>query len=132
MRGLILLPLLALAACEDTNEDAKSIAYEGRSTLTVPLENKAKAAATAVTVSALDGRYGASAADCDPTNRYMTEYLEIEGPTLSYRGQTQAISVVREGALVLRGGEEIERRGEGLVRWPDQRRKRTVYTRCPD
>lgn len=131
MRGLILLPLLALAACEDTAEDAKSIAYEGRSELTVPVEEKAaKAVATAVAVASLDGRYGASAADCDPSNRYMTEYLEIDGPNLAYRGETRAIAVVRDGALVLRGGEELKRLGNALVRWPDQRRKRTVYTRC--
>lgn len=123
----IILPFLALAACEDTVEDAGSVAYEGRSELTVSASDDLDAGASS---PSLDGRYGASAADCDAGNRYMTEYVEIEGPTFIYRGQESTIAIVREDAIVLRGGEELARDGGALVRWPDDRRKRTTYARC--
>ncbi|MBW0145571.1 hypothetical protein [Sphingomicrobium clamense] len=131
MRSLSILALLTLIACENTVEDAGSVAYEGPSELTAaPDDPQRDAVVAAGAASGLDGRYGASAADCASDNRYMTEYLEIDGPTLSYRGQDSVIAIVREDSIVLRGGEELAREEDRLVRWPDQRRKRTVYTRC--
>lgn len=126
MRNAALLAAFALAACKDTVEDAGSVAYEGPSQLTVSDE----VAGDAAGAPSLDGRYGASAADCEPNNRYMTEYLEIDGPTLTYRGGAREISMVHEDSITLRGGERIERDEDTLVRWPDQRGKRTAYTRC--
>lgn len=126
MHRLSALILMAgLSACDGTVEDAESVAYEGRSQLTVAPD------AAVEEEPSLDGRYGASAADCDRSNRYMTEYLEIDGDTLTYRGERRAISQVGDDEVRLHGGERLQRTREGLVRWPDQRRKRTVYSRCP-
>ena len=122
-----LLPLAFLMGCEDTVSDAGSIAYEGHSELTVAAEENREAPAL---TPSLDGRYGASAADCDKGNRYMTEYVELADGRFVYRGETRAIAVVREDEIQLRGGERLERAGDSIVRWPDQRRKRTIYTRC--
>ena len=127
MRSLLFIAPFLLVACEDTVEDAGSVVYEGRSELTVAAEEPDAPSSTPL----LDGRYGASAADCDEGNRYMTEYVEIDGATFSYRGIERGIAVVREDAITLRGGEELARAGNALIRWPEQRRKRTVYTRCP-
>ena len=126
MRSLLFIAPFLLVACEDTVEDAGSVAYEGRSELTVAAEEPDAPSYT----PSLDGRYGASAADCDEGNRYMTEYVELEDGQFTYRGEALAIAIVREDEIQLRGGERLARDGSALIRWPDEARKRTVYTRC--
>lgn len=123
MRSAAIALILALAGCEDLPGEDNSIAYEGPSKVAPSTEIVANSVA-------LDGRYGASAADCEPGNRYMTEFLEIEDRALIYRGEKRPIENISGGSLRLLGGERLGLSGDTIVRWPGKPRRRTAYTRC--
>ena len=84
------------------------------------------------------GRWGATAADCDPANRYMTEFVELDDKALHYRGEDYALAGIEHdsghivGFSIRHSGrdERLLVNGDRMTRWPDDKARRTDYHRC--
>ena len=89
--------------------------------------------------SALAGRvglYGASYADCDPTNDRMDEYIELFDQGFAYRGELSTLAeIVDQDNFRFSNskGENVFIRfaDDRLILHPDERAYRTTYLRCP-
>lgn len=134
---LTLAAILLLTACADLPGEENSIAYEGPNAVTVALgeEPEPDDNAQPSALAAYAGFYGVSAADCDPDNRYMSETIEMTDVGFAYRGEFWTLAeIIDEDAFRFSASdharEVLRFDDDRLVRWPDDRRMRTVYTRC--
>lgn len=127
-RTSTLLIALMLAACSKAPAaapDEKEIAATTTEPPTDSLER-------------LLGRWGATAADCDTNNRYMTEFVELDEKALHYRGEDYALSGIERdsghivGFSIRHSGrdEKLLVNSDRMTRWPDDKARRTDYHRC--
>ncbi|MCJ8191699.1 hypothetical protein [Sphingomicrobium aestuariivivum] len=134
-----LLAALALAACTElpSEDEGGTIGYDQPADIAPSLEPAAGMhdLTDRSDLARFTGRYGVSAADCDPGNRYMTEYIEITDIGFAYRGNLHTLAEIIDPRRFRFSGPDGAREilrfaGGDLVRWPDDRRKRTIYQRC--
>ncbi|MCM8556319.1 hypothetical protein [Sphingomicrobium sediminis] len=127
--------LLCLAACQELpgEDEGGTIGYDG--TVAIVMDDSINDLSDRSALAAYEGRYGVSAADCDPDNRYMTEYIEVADVGIAYRGELKTLSeIVDDTTFTFSASDQsletIRFDGDALIRWPDDRSMRTVYRRC--
>ena len=127
--------LFALAACTELpgEDEGGTIGYDNPADIAPSAEIHDLTDRSAL--AAYEGRYGASAADCDPDNRYMTEWIEVSDVGFAYRGSLNTLYRIDADDRFTFSAPDGSREtlafeGETLLRWPDDRARRTAYQRC--
>ena len=136
MRASILLMPLLLIACSDVAADGANIAFEGGDRLDPLTEERPNDLTDRSALAGRKGLYGASFADCDPTNQRMDEYIELFDQGFAYRGELSTLAEIVDGEnfrFSNSKGENVFIRfdGDRLILHPDDRAYRTTYLRCP-
>ncbi|WP_265561796.1 hypothetical protein [Sphingomicrobium arenosum] len=135
---LLFLPVI-LAACTElpSEDEGGTIGYDQPAAIApeLQLSTEINDLSDRSALAAHEGRYGVSAADCDPDNRYMTEYIDVTDVGFAYRGSLNTLhSIDGEARFTFSspGGarETLAFQRGSLLRWPDNRAKRTTYQRC--
>ncbi len=139
IRLIPLLPLALLAGCNElpSEDEGGTIGYDRPAEIAPQLElsTEINDLSDRSALAAFAGRYGVSAADCDPDNRYMTEYIEVADVGFAYRGELNTLHSIDSDTRFTfsssDGARETLAFADGdLLRWPDDRARRTVYQRC--
>ncbi|WP_265571279.1 hypothetical protein [Sphingomicrobium nitratireducens] len=140
LRNGWLAPLLLLVACTDLPGEDESIAYEGPSALTVPGD---EAPAPPIPVE-FHGRWGASAADCDPANTYMRESITVgpdgftnhdmkasfDEPRMTSPKRLEARFMIEAQGETWSEVVILTREGDTLLRSRNSPKRETRYVRC--
>lgn len=147
MRLIFLAPALLLAACTELpgEDEDGTIGYDQPANIAPASDELANETAESAPIpSSFHGRWAVSAADCEPDNLYMTEWIEIgpdrfdhadtEGRLAEPRSVTDKRLEARfDFTSPSRNWSEVvilEREQGDLIRWADDPSLRTRYERC--